>query len=163
MQRDLHRYAWVEAEAWTECVLSALATASQGKNTPSRMPDRSRFTRPGKQRDSLDEGTTNWRAVCGKTARTVRRAGRLTPPRPLSGTTWMAGIRLRLLRKLRPGIGERSDAVLRTAMRGHDEEVARIERSESGAASTPRGNPGLRYAFERSCKNRIVANLFRCF
>src|SRR5215468_11025808 len=35
----------------------------------------SRFTRPGKQRDSLDEETTDWRAVCGKTARTVRRAG----------------------------------------------------------------------------------------
>ena len=30
---------------------------------------------PGKLRDSLDEETTNWRAVCGKTARTVRRAG----------------------------------------------------------------------------------------
>jgi hypothetical protein len=29
----------------------------------------------GKQRDSLDEETTNWRAVCGKTARAVRRAG----------------------------------------------------------------------------------------
>ncbi len=41
----------------------------------SRMSGRSRFTRPGTQRDSLDEETTNWRAVCGKTARTVRRAG----------------------------------------------------------------------------------------
>src|SRR5262249_34833492 len=35
----------------------------------------SRFTPPGNQRDSLDEETTDWRAVCGKTARTVRRAG----------------------------------------------------------------------------------------
>src|SRR5687768_10221826 len=41
----------------------------------SRMPGCSRFTWPGKQRDSLDEETTDWRAVCGKTARTVRRAG----------------------------------------------------------------------------------------
>ena len=39
------------------------------------MPGCSRFTRPGNQRDSLDEETTNWRAVCEKTARTVRRAG----------------------------------------------------------------------------------------
>src|ERR1700733_15332559 len=39
------------------------------------MPGGSRFTPPGKQRDSLDEETTDWRAVCGKTARTVRRAG----------------------------------------------------------------------------------------
>src|SRR5262249_46201958 len=41
--------------------------------------------------DTPDEETTDWRAVCGKTARTVRRAGRLTKPsrppitlRPLS-------------------------------------------------------------------------------
>ena len=27
-------------------------------------------------RDTPDEETTDWRAVCGKTARTVRRAGR---------------------------------------------------------------------------------------
>ena len=27
-------------------------------------------------RANLDEATTNWRAVCGRTARTVRRAGR---------------------------------------------------------------------------------------
>src|SRR5512145_3138306 len=50
----------------------------------SRMPGCSRFTRPGRQRDSLDEETTDWRAVCGKTARTVRRAGRGIPSRPLS-------------------------------------------------------------------------------
>src|SRR5207249_12269420 len=47
-----------------------------GGNAPSRMPGRSPFTRSGKQRDSLDEETTDWRAVCGKTARTVRREGR---------------------------------------------------------------------------------------
>ena len=52
------------------------STASKAASRPpSRTPGCSRFTRPGKQRDSLDEETTNWRAVCGKTARTVRRAG----------------------------------------------------------------------------------------
>src|SRR5260221_14632724 len=39
---------------------------------------------PGARRDTPDEETTDWRAVCGKTARTVRRAGRVTPSRPLS-------------------------------------------------------------------------------
>ena len=29
----------------------------------------------GKERDTPDEETTDWRAVCGRTARTVRRAG----------------------------------------------------------------------------------------
>ena len=39
------------------------------------MPGCSHSNQPGKQRDSLDEETTDWRAVCGKTACTVRRAG----------------------------------------------------------------------------------------
>ena len=30
-------------------------------------------------RANLDEDTTNWRAVCGRTARTVRRAGTVWP------------------------------------------------------------------------------------
>ena len=37
-----------------------------------------RDTRPGLLRDTPDEETTDWRAVCGKTARAVRRAGRAT-------------------------------------------------------------------------------------
>ena len=42
-------------------------------------------TRRGLQRDTPDEETTDWRAVCGKTARTVRRAGRATPfPTPIT-------------------------------------------------------------------------------
>src|SRR5512145_2054163 len=59
-------------------------TVGAGPMPSSRMPGCSRFTRPGRQRDSLDEETTDWRAVCGKTARTVRRAGRGIPSRPLS-------------------------------------------------------------------------------
>ena len=39
------------------------------------MPDCSHFNQPGNQRDGLDEETTDWRAVCGKTARAVRREG----------------------------------------------------------------------------------------
>src|SRR5277367_6711327 len=34
------------------------------------------WTRPGGKRDSPGEETIDWRAVCGKTARTVRREGR---------------------------------------------------------------------------------------
>ena len=41
---------------------------------------------PGSKRDTPDEETTDWRAVCGKTARTVRRAGRVTFPTPISPT-----------------------------------------------------------------------------
>src|SRR5262245_51773773 len=54
----------------------------------SRMSGCSLFTRPGNQRDGLDEETTDWRAVCGKTARTVRRAGsaRADPDPYHSGT-----------------------------------------------------------------------------
>jgi hypothetical protein len=34
-------------------------------------------------RDTPDEETSDWRAVCGRTARTVRRAGRETFPTPI--------------------------------------------------------------------------------
>jgi len=50
-----------------------------------RKPGCSRFIRLGSTRDTPDEETTGWRAVCGKTARAVRRAGRGNPSRPLSG------------------------------------------------------------------------------
>ena len=46
-----------------------------GRLLTSRMPGCSRFTRPGEPRDSLDEEPPDWRAVCGKTDRTVRREG----------------------------------------------------------------------------------------
>jgi hypothetical protein len=42
----------------------------------------SHFTQPGMKRDAPDEETTNWRAACGKTARTVRREGRQHRPYP---------------------------------------------------------------------------------
>ena len=54
---------------------SAAPTINAGQMPSSRKPGCSRFTRPGYRRDSLDEETANWRAVCGKTACTVRREG----------------------------------------------------------------------------------------
>jgi hypothetical protein len=42
-----------------------------------RRPGCSPYIQPGKPRDTPDEENINWRAVCGKTARTVRREGRL--------------------------------------------------------------------------------------
>ena len=47
------------------------------------------FTQPGSKRDTPDEETTNWRAVCGKTARTVRREGRRNLPYPYRHTAWL--------------------------------------------------------------------------
>ena len=59
-------------------------TINAGPTPSSRKSGCSPFTRPGLKRDTPDEETTDWRAVCGKTARTVRRAGRAkTLPRPL--------------------------------------------------------------------------------
>src|SRR5690606_16834091 len=55
-----------------------------GLTPTSRMPGCSPYTRLGNARDIPDEETTDWRAVCGKTARAVRRAGRRKPSRPLS-------------------------------------------------------------------------------
>src|SRR3990172_1557414 len=50
------------------------------------------WLRPGSWRANPDEETTDWRAVCGRTARTVRRAGRAKalsdPYRVEEGTMW---------------------------------------------------------------------------
>src|SRR6516225_9921648 len=51
---------------------------------PLRTRQAARFIRRDVQRDTPDAETANWRAVCEKTARTVRRAGRRKPSRPLS-------------------------------------------------------------------------------
>src|SRR6266446_515631 len=55
-----------------------------------------RLTGSGRLRDTLDEETADWRAVCGKTARTVRRAGRGQPfPTPINitcATKWRAQV-----------------------------------------------------------------------
>jgi len=37
-----------------------------------------------KARDIPDEETSDWRAVCGRTARTVRRAGRVNTSPPIT-------------------------------------------------------------------------------
>src|SRR3990172_3358341 len=50
------------------------------------------WLRPGSWRANPDEETTDWRAVCGRTARTVRRAGTAKavsdPYRVEEGTMW---------------------------------------------------------------------------
>ena len=78
--RDLSR---VKGSVWTDRMLSAPVTVSKeafgkfvGRTNSSRPPSCSPWTRPGGKRDSPDEETIDWRAVCGKTARTVRREGR---------------------------------------------------------------------------------------
>src|SRR6516162_523464 len=50
-------------------------TIGAGQRLSSRPRDCSPWSQPGSQRVNPDEETTDWRAVCGRTARTVRRAG----------------------------------------------------------------------------------------
>src|SRR5271165_2348211 len=57
---------------------------SAGPTRTSRPTDCSPFTQPSRKRNTPDEETTDWRAGCGRTARTVRRAGRAKPfPTPI--------------------------------------------------------------------------------
>src|SRR3989338_4027699 len=53
-----------------------MQTINAGRMHSSRKLGCSPCTRCGLTRDNPDEETTDWRAVCGKTARTVRREGR---------------------------------------------------------------------------------------
>ena len=71
------------------------ATASEGQGMPSsRIKGSSPFRQLLKTRDTPDEETSDWRAVCGKTARTVRRAGRAnTLPDPYRGVPIATGWR----------------------------------------------------------------------
>jgi hypothetical protein len=62
----------------------APATITAGPMPSSQTPGCSPCTQPGAPRDTPDEETTDWRTVCGKTARAVRSAGRRNPSRPLS-------------------------------------------------------------------------------
>ena len=65
----------VASSVWCDRPSGVASTIKGAGQMPtSRMPGCSRFTRPGKPRDSLDEETTDWRAVCGKPP--VRFAGR---------------------------------------------------------------------------------------
>jgi hypothetical protein len=80
---------WWRAEGsiWTDRPVSALATASKAHiaNAPSLLIGSSPSALPLRRRDTPDVETNDWRAACGRTARTVRRAGRgPTPSRPLS-------------------------------------------------------------------------------
>ena len=62
-----------------------IKTVNAGQMHSSRYMGFSPFMKPVCRRANPDEETTDWRAVCGKTARTVRRAGRGNSSRPLSG------------------------------------------------------------------------------
>ena len=76
-----------EGSIWTDRLVSALATASKEHiaNAPSLRMGGSPVALPLRRRDTPDGETNDWRAVCGRTARTVRRAGRgHTSSRPLS-------------------------------------------------------------------------------
>jgi hypothetical protein len=83
---------WAEGSIWTDRLVSALATASNEHtaNAPSLLMRGSPFALSLSRRDTPDAETNDWRAVCGRTARTVRRAGRRpTSSRPLSNNQMM--------------------------------------------------------------------------
>jgi hypothetical protein len=69
---------------------AARPTTNDGPMPSSRNRGCSPFLQPMKTRDTPrdtpDEETSDWRAVCGRTARTVRRAGRKRPDPYRGGT-----------------------------------------------------------------------------
>src|ERR1700734_3947690 len=74
-----------EASLRMERMASALVTASREANNLFRKVSYcSHYPRFDAERDVPDVETSNWRAVCGKTASTVRREGRRQPSLPLS-------------------------------------------------------------------------------
>src|SRR5271154_3217832 len=76
-----------EASLRMERMVSALVTASREANNLFRgVSYCSHNPRFDTERDIPDVETSNWRAVCGKTASTVRREGRRKPSLPLSLT-----------------------------------------------------------------------------
>ena len=68
-------WSWVEATVWNERMLAALGNGVKGDMLSSLPKGCSPWLRPVWWRANPDEETTDWRAVCGRTARTVRRAG----------------------------------------------------------------------------------------
>src|SRR5580700_5817127 len=74
-----------EASTRMERMASALVTASKEADHFFReVSSCSHYPRFDTERDGPDVETNNWRAVCGKTASTVRREGRRKPSLPLS-------------------------------------------------------------------------------
>jgi len=79
------RIAWYRR--WVTACPGGGRGRPRGQGMPSsRIKGSSPFRQLLKTRDTPDEETSDWRAVCGRTARTVRRAGRVTPfPTPIEG------------------------------------------------------------------------------
>ncbi len=75
---------WVEPLMWNERMLAALGNGVKGGRN-AFFAERGLFTipKPTPWRANPDEDTTDWRAVCGRSARTVRREGRREPSLPL--------------------------------------------------------------------------------
>src|ERR1700722_981917 len=83
-----------------ERMVSALVTASREANNLFRKVSYcSHSPRFDAERDIPDVETSNWRAVCGKTASTVRREGRRESSLPLSRRQRISFLMTRLTRR----------------------------------------------------------------
>jgi hypothetical protein len=90
MHSPANRYSPGHASGRTSPMVSALATASWNSgHVPARKPDSHARAEPLASHGSVRKRDTplwgksaDWRAVCGKTARTVRREGRVERPLP---------------------------------------------------------------------------------
>ena len=69
-EAESQKWSWVEAEVWTERMLTTLETGVKGGKN-AYFIEQGLFT--------MAVAPTDWRAGCGRTARPVRREGRLKP------------------------------------------------------------------------------------
>ena len=92
---DQDQWSWVDASIWTARMLAALVNGVQGGkwlsmiiNAGPLLPllnwDSTHSPSPLRMQANLDVETTDWKAVCGRTASTVWRAGRAISPTPIS-------------------------------------------------------------------------------
>jgi len=84
---NLSESTWIDRTVWNDRMLAALGNGVKGKCPNkyfSQKPGFSPCKKRGRMRANHDVETIDRRAVCGRTACTVRREGRQEPSLPLS-------------------------------------------------------------------------------
>ena len=79
-EAESQKWSWVEAEVWTERMLTTLETGVKGGKN-AYFIEQGLFTMAVAHAQICQSAVdpTDWRAGCGRTARPVRREGRLKP------------------------------------------------------------------------------------